>query len=282
MSNFAKTSALRVAYETYGENSGNPIVLIRGLGTQMIEWSEVLLNALVDAGHFVVVFDNRDVGLSRGFEEAGTEVPAYTLTDMAGDTVGLLDHLHIDRAHFVGMSMGGMIAQRLAIAFPQRVFSITSIMSSSGRRDLPPPSKEAGNYLTAVPANPDDEDEVVELVATGRLCFDGPAYPTDRAVHREMARRAFRRANRPDGTARQLATALADGDRRSELASINLPVLVIHGTHDPLLPLGHGLDTAEAIPGARMEIVEGMGHAIPDSLAPLLAELIISHTHDSG
>lgn len=282
MTKFADLAEVRLAWETRGDSSALPLVLVRGLGTQMIEWSEVLLDTLADAGHFVILFDNRDVGLSSGFEDAGTDGPAYSLKDMAGDVAGLLDHLAIERAHIAGMSMGGMIAQRFGLAFPERTLSVTSIMSSTGKQDLPPPTEEARYYLTAAPENADDEEEAVELIVKGRLCFDGGAYPTDIEIHRKAVRRAYRRANRPDGVARQMAAIFSDPTRRDELAGLQAPLLVIHGTDDSLLPLGHGMDTANAIPGARMEVVEGMGHALPDSLAPLIADLITSHTRGSA
>jgi proline iminopeptidase len=175
-----------------------------------------------------------------------------------------------------------MIAQRFGLGFPDRALSVISIMSSTGRQDLPQPTEEALYYLTAAPENRDDEDETVDLIVKGRLCFDGGAYRTDTEVHREAARRAYRRANRPDGVARQMAAVFSDPTRRDELAGLRPPALIIHGTDDSLLPLGHGVDTAEAIPGARMEVIEGMGHALPDTLAPLIAELITSHTRDSA
>lgn len=277
MSQFADLKETRICWDTRGDSAALPLVLVRGLGTQMIEWSEVLLERLVADGHFVILLDNRDVGLSSGFEEAGTTAAAYSLGDMAGDVAGLLEHLGIESAHIAGMSMGGMIAQRMGLDFRSRTRSVISVMSSSGRQGLPAPTEEAAFYLTATPEN-DDEDSVVELAAQGRKVFDGGGYPVDIETHREMLRASYRRAYRPDGVARQLLAVWADAGRPEALASLNVPTLVIHGTDDTLLPLGHGVDTANSVPDARLEVVEGMGHAIPDSLAPLIADLITSHT----
>lgn len=246
----------------------------------MIEWSQPLLDQLVLDGHYLILFDNRDVGLSGDFANVATEGPAYSIRDMAGDLVGLLDHLGVASAHIAGMSMGGMIVQHAALAFPDRVRSMTSIMSSSGKPSLPPPSTEAMFYLTAAPEDPEDREQVLTLGVEGRLCFDGAGYPVDPKVHKANLKQAMDRAYRPDGVARQLAAIAADTDRCEQLARIRVPTMVIHGTDDSLIPLAHGLDTAKSIPNARMEVVEGMGHALPDSLAPLIAELIRSHTGD--
>lgn len=281
MSEFADLGDTRICWDTRGDKTGVPLVLVRGLGTQMTEWSEVLLGSLVEKGHYVILLDNRDIGLSSGFEEAGIEKAAYSLTDMASDVAGLLDHLGIESAHIAGMSMGGMIAQRMGLDFRDHTRSVISIMSSSGRPTLPPPTEEAAFYLTARPET-DDEDAVVEVAAKGRKVFDGGGYPVDIETHREALRASYRRAYRPDGVARQLLAIWADTDRPDALASLDVPTLVIHGTDDSLLQLGHGVDTAKSIPGARLEVVEGMGHAIPDALAPLIAELITTQTQPAG
>ena len=272
---------MRLAYRTEGDPAGKPLVLIRGLSTQMIEWGRPLLDSLVLSGHHVILFDNRDAGLSGdGIDVEGGGL-AYTIHDMASDIIGLLDHLEIPSAHIAGMSMGGMIAQRAGLSFPDRIRSITSIMSSSGNATLPPPTTEAMFYLTATPDDPTDRDQVLALGVEGRLCFDGKGYPVEPAIHRANLERAMDRAYRPEGVRRQMAAIAADTDRHEKLADLQIPTMVIHGTDDALIPLAHGLDTAKAIPGARMEVVEGMGHAIPDSLAPLIADLIESHTAET-
>ena len=271
---------MRLAYRTEGIPGDKPLVLIRGLSTQMIEWGQPLLDRLVLSGHYVILFDNRDVGLSGDGVESRDGGLAYTIHDMAADIVGLLDHLEITSAHIAGMSMGGMIAQRAGLAFPERIRSITSIMSSSGRPSLPPPTTEAMFYLTATPDDPTDLEQVLSLGVEGRLCFDGPGYPVEAEIHRANLKRAMERAYRPQGVQRQMAAIAADTDRFEKLAELRVPTMVIHGTGDALIPLAHGLDTANSIPEARMEVIEGMGHAIPDSLAPLISDLIESHTGD--
>jgi pimeloyl-ACP methyl ester carboxylesterase len=276
----AQLLGVQLAFRTEGNPGDKPLVLVRGLSTQMIEWGQPLIDQLVLAGHYVILFDNRDVGLSSDFGNKTTDGIAYSLRDMAGDIIGLLDHLDISSAHIAGMSMGGMIVQHAALRFPDRVRSMTSIMSSSGKPSLPPPSTEAMFYLTATPEDPGNLDQVLALGVEGRLCFDGPGYPVEPEVHKANLKRAMDRAYRPAGVARQMAAIAADGGRYDELAQIRVPTMVIHGTDDALIPLAHGLDTARSIPNARMEVVEGMGHALPDSLAPLIAELIRSHTGD--
>ena len=244
----------------------------------MIEWGQPFIDQLLTSGYYVILFDNRDVGLSGDFADAQREGLAYSLSDMAGDIIGLLDHLNVASAHIAGMSMGGMIAQHAGLEFPERVRSITSIMSSSGNPSLPPPTTEAMFYLTATPDDPNDLEQVLALGVEGRLCFDGSGYPVDREIHEANLQRAMDRAYRPDGVARQMAAIAADNLRYAALGEMQVPTLVIHGTDDALIPLAHGLDTERAIPGARMETIEGMGHALPDRLAPLIAELIRSHT----
>ena len=263
----ARLKEAMLCYETRGAPTAPTIVLIRGLGTQLTEWPTALLDGFVAAGLHVVVFDNRDAGLSS--ECPGD--PPYRIEDMAGDVVGLLDHLRVDRAHVFGISMGGMIAQHVALGFPSRVRTLISVMSSTSDPSLPQPSPEMRARLVETAPN---EDALIALNAENRAVFGSPGYPEPLAERLAAARAAHRRSHRPDGVARQMRAVIADGSRRERLRTLTVPTLVIHGADDPLIPLAAGRDTASAIPGARLEVVAGMGHNIPQALAPRIVELV--------
>jgi pimeloyl-ACP methyl ester carboxylesterase len=272
--------------DTGGE--GRPVMLlIMGLGMQLVAWPDNLVRWLVDAGYRVVRHDNRDAGLSQGFDELGTgnllwqglryrlglQVrSAYTLQDMAGDSLGVLDALGIRRAHVMGASMGGMIAQRVAATAPERVASLLSVMSSSGARGLPGPRADVQRLLMRRPAGTDEAALVAHSVRLVKL-IAGPVFPPDEAALRERLVRALRRAYRPHGLLRQIAAVAADRDRAELLARIASPTLVLHGNADPLVPVACGLDTARRIPGARFALVPGMGH----DLTPELVEMLLVH-----
>jgi len=263
----AKLNDVTLCYETRGAPTAPAIVLIRGLGTQLIEWPSALLDGFVGAGLYTVVFDNRDAGLS-------SECPAgppYRLEDMAGDAVGLLDHLRIDRAHVFGISMGGMIAQHVALRSPHRVRTLISVMSSTSDPSLPQPSPEMRARLVETAR---DTEALIALNAENRAVFGSPGYPEPLDERLAAARAAHLRSHRPDGVARQMRAVMADGSRRDRLRRLAVPTLVIHGADDPLIPLAAGRDTAAAIPGARLEVVAGMGHNIPPALAPRIVELV--------
>jgi pimeloyl-ACP methyl ester carboxylesterase len=281
-----------IEHESLGDPSHPAIVLIMGLGMQLVAWPDSFCNALVARGFRVIRFDNRDVGLSGrtpgrkrpnlvlAMAAAALHLPVrspYTLEDMAGDTIGLMDRLGIARAHIVGASMGGMIAQVLAAKFPQRVLSLTSIMSTSGNRKLSRPSKAAGKALLARPADPNDPEVVIEHLVHTFGIIGSPGFPSTREEMRHRIGRAVRRAYDPPGVARQLVAVIASGDRRRQLKEIKAPTLVIHGADDPLVPLAAGRDTAAHIPGARLEVIEGMGHDFPEALMPRLAALVADH-----
>jgi pimeloyl-ACP methyl ester carboxylesterase len=246
--------------------------------------------ALAQQGYWVIRFDNRDVGLSTKMETAGvpdilamyqavfageTVQAPYLLNDMAKDAVGLLDALEIASAHVVGVSMGGMIAQSMAIHHPERVRTLTSIMSSSGDPNLPPPSAEAVGILVN-PAPVERKAYVAHEVEVWRV-LNGPGFPVDEERVRERAGRFFDRGLSPEGTARQLAAILASGSRKEGLRSLTVPTLVIHGDADPLVPVEGGIDTANAVPGAELMIIEGMGHDIPLPVAPQVIAAIARH-----
>ena len=259
-----------LCYETLG-NRGDPvIVLIRGLGTQLIEWPRSLVDGLVRERFEVVVFDNRDAGLSTQFTDANGN-PPYRLEDMAHDVVGLLDHLRVERAHILGISLGGMIAQHVALEHRSRVWSLISVMSTTGNPDLPMASPEIRARLIESAATP---EAVIILNAENRAVFGSPGYPESLDERLAAARSAYQRSNRPDGVARQMRAAIADGSRVERLRTLSVPTLVIHGADDPLIPVAAGHDTAAVIPGAQLEIIAGMGHNIPETLAPQIVEIV--------
>ena len=288
---------LHIEYESLGDPAHPAIVLIMGLGMQLMAWPDSFCQALVARGYRVIRFDNRDCGLSGrapgkkranlllAMAASALGLPVrtpYTLEDMAGDAVGLMDRLGIHRAHIVGASMGGMIAQVLAAKFPQRVLSLTSIMSSSGNRKVSKPSKPARKVLLSRPADPKNPDSVIEHLVEMFGVIGSPGYPSSREELRSRIDQSVRRAYEPAGTARQLLAIIASGDRRKLLKTITAPTLVIHGADDPLVPLAAGRDTAQNIPGARLQVIEGMGHDFPEALMPRLAQAIADHCERSG
>src|SRR5665213_215193 len=250
------------------------VLLIMGLGMQLVAWPPALVQALVDAGYRVIRFDNRDIGLSQHFDQLGkpnllwqglklklgiTPRAPYSLADMALDAIGVLDALHIDKAHVIGVSMGGMIAQRVAIAAPERVISLTSIMSSSGARGLPPASPEVMRAMLGRPASNALAD-VVDYSVNLFKVIGSPGFPMTDAQMRERVLAGVQRNFHPVGTLRQMLAIVADVTRAAELARVKSPTLVLHGKADPLVPYACGEDTARRIRGARLVGVEGMGH----------------------
>lgn len=289
-----KVNGLQIAYETAGDPKAVPMLLIMGLGMQLIAWPDDFVDGLVDAGFYVIRLDNRDSGLSGKFDHAGTPnlplaflktlmrwplKPAYTLDDMAADALGLLSALGVARAHIVGASMGGMIAQIIAASYPERVLSLTSIMSSSGRRGLPGPTRQARAAILRRPADPSDMECVVAHMATTFRVIGSPAYPTSDKQLRERIARAIKRNVCTGGVARQMVAIAASGDRSRLLKTIKTRTLVIHGAADPLVPLACGKDTARQVTDARLEVIEGMGHDLPAQLIERLIALIDAHAH---
>ena len=244
---------------------------------------------LAERGFFVVRFDNRDIGKSTriaapppdlGAGDGGPERPPYTLDDMARDTVGLMDALGLKRAHLVGASMGGMIAQVVAIQFPERVMSLTSIMSTTGERGLPPPKPEVWAAMTAPP--PLTAEAFIEANVRVAELLRGYADAEEEARARTRSARAAARGLNPAGGARQLAAIITSGDRRTALAAIKMPVLVIHGVNDPLVPVEGGKATARAIPGAKLLLLERMGHTLPRAVWPAIIDAVAVHAHAAG
>ncbi len=283
----AKVGDIEIAYDTFGDPSGPPLLLISGLGSQMILWNDDFCKQLASEGYWVIRFDNRDVGLSTKFDDAGlpnilalvsgkaVEVP-YRISDMATDAVGLLDFLKIGAAHVVGASMGGMIAQSIAIHYPERIRTLTSIMSSTGNPNLPQPEPEVASILVTRP--PSERAEYIDYSLEIWRILNGPKFPIDEQLVRERSGRAFDRSYYPYGTGRQLAAILASGSRNDALKDVRTPTLIIHGDEDPLIPVEGGIDTAETIPGAELMIIEGMGHTIPTEVEPRIIEAIVRHT----
>ena len=281
-----RANGIDIEYDEFGSRSDPVLLLIMGLGGQMIWWDEELCRRLADRGYRVVRFDNRDIGLSTKLDDAcpdpgplvlqalsGQKVePPYTLRDMAADGTALLDALGIASAHVVGASMGGMIAQRMAIHFPEHVRSLISIMSTTGNPGLPPGDPKVMGLLTA--ARPTNPAEAIEFAVGIWRALHGPGFPFDEARVRKLVIESALRSTHLLGQPRQLLAILADGDRRDELRKLRVPALVIHGDADPLVPHAGGKDTAESIPGARLVTIEGMGHELVEGAWPRLIDEI--------
>jgi proline iminopeptidase len=285
-------NGMTLAYETQGDPNHEPILLIAGLGLQLTDWPDAFCKGLADEGFYVIRFDNRDSGLSTKMDQFGKPDLAlafvksmffmplfsgYTLYDMAKDAVGLLDALGIEKAHIVGASMGGMIAQIIAAQFPERSLTLTSIMSTSGRPGLPGPTMAAHHALMSRPDDPRDMDSVIDHFVRAYRTIGSPGYPTPDALLRKRVAASVRRNLCPLGTSRQLMAVAASGDRVALLRTVRAPTLVIHGKDDPLVPAACGRDTARWVPDAILHEVEGMGHDLPPGLDAVLSELIASH-----
>ena len=267
------------------------VLLIMGLGMQLIAWPPALVQALLDAGYRVIRFDNRDAGLSQKFEALGKPKmlwtglkyrlgwrikPPYSLHDMATDALGVLDALQVDKAHVVGVSMGGMIAQRLALLAPARVLSLSSIMSSSGARGLPEASPQVTRVLLSRPAGKGLDAAIDHSVRVFKT-IGSPGFPMQGDELRDMVAAAARRSFYPVGILRQMVAVVADRSRADALASVTAPTLVLHGKADPLVPFACGEDTARRIPGARLVGIDGMGHDLPPGVVDCLLTSLIPH-----
>ncbi|MDP9408370.1 MAG: alpha/beta fold hydrolase [Actinomycetota bacterium] len=280
-----EANGVQITYESFGEPDRPTVLLVMGFGTQMIAWPDGLCADIADRGYRVVRFDNRDVGLSTHLHDApqpdlmaimggDPRSAPYLLDDMAADTVGLLDALGVDSAHVVGASMGGMIAQVLAIRHPERVCSLVSVMSTPG------PSAGAGRpeamQAILTPAPPELEAYVERAVAVYRV-IGSPGYPMDKPALRARAAESFRRSYDPAGVLRQAAAVLASPDRSEALQSLAVPTHVIHGREDPLVTLSGGERTAELVPGATLDVMDGMGHDFPRALWSRFVDGIVAN-----
>jgi len=290
----ANVNNIEIEYETIGDPISKPLLLIAGLGSQLLAWSDEMCEIFANRGFFVIRFDNRDIGLSTKFEDAGLpdfleinkaysrgetpEVP-YTLEDMAGDAVGVLDALDINKAHVCGASMGGMIAQVLAYRYPSRVQSLTLIMSTTGNPDLPQPKPEIlAQFFAPVPS--EREGFIEEMVKRGRLIHGTFAYDEDQS--REYWTKEYDRSYYPEGITRQLAAMAVPGNLKPKLAAIRAPTLVIHGREDPLNHVEAGKDIATSIPGAELLILDGMGHSFPREVIPNIVNALVENSNKNG
>lgn len=284
-------NGLQLEYETFGRAEHPAILLIMGLGAQLTLWPESFCRTLADAGHYVIRYDNRDVGLSTKLDSLGKPrvlrasvgyklgLPiraAYTLDDMADDAIGLLDALGIARAHVVGASMGGMIAQLLAARYPQRLRSLVLMMTNRGGRLAAGPKLKVAMRLLKRPQTTDRETLIDHSLATWKM-VGSPAYQTSHLDMRAHVARQFDRAHDPAGVARQTLAILASESRKPLLAGIAAPTLVIHGAIDPLIPVAAAHDLMRRIPGAKLEVIPGMGHDLPAPLLPGLAASVLRH-----
>lgn len=289
----ARVNDIRIAYEQHGPEDATPLVLIQGLSMPLNAWPPALLERLVEAGFHVVTLDNRDIGESESFQAFGVpNVPwqvvrmrlglsvrsAYRLADMAADVVGLMNTLGIDSAHVAGVSMGGMISQELAMGHAARVRSLTSIMSTTGDPRLPRPDGEIFRLMMSRPKTEDVDARIAHSMKLWRL-ISSPGFEVDFDYVEQRLRNMYARGVTRGGVVRQMLAIAASGNRKPRLKSVDVPTLVIHGRDDRLVPVEAGIDTAEAIPGARLEIIEGMGHDLPLGLLDRLAGLIAEHAH---
>jgi pimeloyl-ACP methyl ester carboxylesterase len=284
-------NGIRIEADDQGpRDDPQPILLLMGLGMQLVAWPEPLVAQLVAAGRRVIRIDNRDAGLSAGFDAAGVPnllatslrwwlrlpiASAYRLADMADDAFGALDALGVERAQVVGASMGGMIAQHMAARRPERVARLTLMMTSSGARHLPQPSARVRRALLARPADPRDRQAVIERIVRLFDVIGSPAYRPDAQEFRARIAASVERAHRPAGIARQLVAVAADGDRTPLLARISAPTHIVHGAEDPLIPPAAAHDLQRKIRGATLEIVPGMGHDLPQPLWPRFARAML-------
>lgn len=286
-------NGINIKVEQHGILGNTPLILVRGLGSQLIHWPSSLIDGFVEQGFHVMTFDNRDTGLSHKFSKAGVpdiaalqakaaageplDVP-YRLSDMANDAVAVLDACGVEKAHVMGISMGGGIVQHLAMDHADRLLSVTIIMSSSGAPNLPEATPEVRKLLLSAPAS-HDRDAVIAHTLISDLAWFSPAFPFDDAERRGLIGRAYDRCYDPAGVVRQYAAVVSGMGRADELANIDLPALVIHGTADTLLPIEHGRDIAARIPGAEFIAIEGMGHDLEGDVPHMIVEHITRLVH---
>jgi pimeloyl-ACP methyl ester carboxylesterase len=290
-----RANGIDICYEIFGDSNAEPLLLIMGLGAQMIHWDDAFCEQLAGRGFRVIRFDNRDIGKSSHLTGGKRLTPLellklrflkipvaapYKLIDMARDTIGLMDALGIKSAHLVGASMGGMIAQEATLSFPERVRSLTSIMSTTGNPRVPPPTRQASAMLMAPPPRT-KEEFIVRFGETWNLLRVG-SFPEEEALDPGRAERVFARGLNPAGVGRQLRAVLASGSRKERLHGVKTPTLVIHGTVDPLVRPEGGKDTAASIPGAKLLMIEDMGHALPMRFWPEIIGAIAEHAHGAA
>jgi pimeloyl-ACP methyl ester carboxylesterase len=285
-------NGIQIEYDTFGDPVSKPLLLIMGWACPLIYFDEPLCKQLAEAGHYVIRFDNRDIGLSTKMEDAG--VPdimkavmekmqgepvnaPYTTDDMAEDTIGLLDALGIEKAHICGMSMGGVISQIMAIKYPERLLSLTLIYSGMGSPEDPPPNPEIAKILTG--PRPESREESIDMSVNTFRLVSGSGFEFDEDWHRKISAQAYDRCYYPDGLTRQYVAVIAGEDRKPALSAISIPTLIIHGIDDPLSPVERGKNMAATIPNAELLLIEGMGHSLPhDGPWPQIIDAIAKHT----
>ncbi len=283
---FCRVGEIEICYETFGDSENPAILLIMGLGTQMVAWREDFCEQLADRGFFVIRHDNRDIGRSTRLDGAPTptlvqlarrdkRAAAYTLADMAGDSVGVLDHLGIERAHVVGASMGGMIAQTIAIRYPHRTLSMVSIMSNTGSFWRGQPALTM--YAVLLRPAPNERSAFIQRAVDTFAKIGGSGFEPNIEDLRDIASRSYDRGHDPKGSSRQLGAIIADRDRSPQLAKLRMPVTVIHGTDDKLVRKSGGRSTARAIPGAKLVEIKGMGHGLPRGAWPQIIDAIVAN-----
>ncbi|MEM9172855.1 MAG: alpha/beta hydrolase [Pseudomonadota bacterium] len=286
-----RANGITIAYEQYGDGQEAPIVLLQGLSMPLNAWPPAFIDRLTDAGHPVLVMDNRDIGKSETFHQFGIPnlawqvvkdrvglpvARAYSLADMAADVNGLMASLGLASAHVAGVSMGGMIAQTLAIRFPARVRSLTSIMSTTGNRRLPKPSSEITRLMLSRPSTADNDARIAHSMKLWRL-ISSKGFGVDYDLVEKRLRDMYARGVSRGGVIRQMLAIGTAKSRVKALRKLDVPTLVIHGSEDPLVPPAGGVDTADAIPNAKLEIIEGMGHALAPGLIDRLTGLLLDH-----
>ena len=293
----ANANGIQIEYETFGDPLSPALLLIIGLGSQLIHWQDEFCQQIADNGYYVIRYDNRDAGLSTKHDElampeimekigalfSGQKVSTpYTIEDMANDAASLLDTLNIDKAHICGMSMGGYIAQTFAIKNPSRTLSLTSIYSHCGNRKEFLPTQEAMAAMMTPP--PEEREAYIEYMLKFLKLIYGTGLPFDEGFHRALAGQSYDRSFCPEGTARQYLAIMVQKDRTAELGELKVPSLIIHGDADPLVPMAGGKATAAAIPGASLKIINGMGHAIPNLNAYWgdIKDAVINHMKKAG
>ena len=281
-----QANGVALEVEDHGPTNGQPLLMIMGLGMQLVAWPLGLVQALVDSGFRVIRYDNRDIGLSQHLAALGEPnlmlqgmrygiglelKPAYTLADLADDAAAVVDAMGLRSAHICGASMGGMVAQHLAVRHPRKVRSLSLIMSTSGARHLPGPHWKLRNALLKRPATDAPLSERVEHYVRLHRLIGSPLYPAVPEELRDRVTASLRRSYRPDAAARQILAIMADGDRSAMLSRIDTPTQVIHGGDDPLVPVAAGHDLAGKIPAAELDVIDGMGHDLPAALWPRFA-----------
>jgi len=290
-------NGIQIEYDTFGQTSSPPLLLIMGLGGQMILWDEAFCRELAGRDLYVIRFDNRDVGLSSKMEGRAQwdmkgmlaaawrgeaiNVP-YTIDDMADDAMGLLDGLGLKKAHVCGSSMGGMIAQLMTIRYPERVISLISMASTTGNPELVTMDSEKTEFASTLPTPvPQEREANIEFQVKDMCELSGPGFPFDEEWARKIAAAAYDRCFYPQGAERQLLAVMTSGNRKPALKKVSVPTLVIHGDGDPMVPVKHGRDTADAVPGSDLLIMEGMGHDLPRGAWPPIVDAIAAHVRNA-